>query len=57
MSTKINGLETKVKSIEESREFESKFVGSLQAKQKEIFISCAKNANTEAEQKEKLLDL
>ena len=57
MSTKITGLETKMKAIEESRDFDSKSIDLLQAKQKEIDSIMQKMQKLEAEQKEKLLDL
>ena len=57
MNTKITGLETKMKNIEDSREFDSKSIDLLQAKQKEIDSIMRKMQTLEAEQKVKLLDL
>ena len=57
MNTKISGLETKMKTIEDSREFDSKSLDLLQAKQKQIDSIMLKMQKLEVDQKEKLLDL
>ena len=57
MNTKISGLETKMKTIEDSRQFDSKSLDLLQAKQKQIDSIMHKMQKLEADQKEKLIDL
>ena len=57
MDTKINGLEARMANIEQSRDYDSKSVDSLQTKQTEIDKLVKEMRKLEEQQQEKLLEL
>ena len=57
MDTKINGLEARMANIEQSRDYDSKSVDSLQTKQTKIDELVKEMRKLEEQQKEKLLEL